>query len=265
MATRAVRPRKELKPEDMPKVNVPLRDVHNAVVFMSVAFDSKVVILGGRANSIINQREDRLTHDLDIVISNKPTVNQYGDLPTKPGSDGVYFQLDRDPSTAGRVKLVYHSPAIATVLKDTKWENKGLEIDTYYPGYVSSVNGFVPREDVNGIPISAILARSEVYSFGEGISFDVVSRPQFIIMKYQTWQTRMAANGDKHDYHDLDATIKNYYGDPESLQELVATVRKELRRYIPDKEEEIVSGILSTVSTGNFNSSIKAAARDLTA
>lgn len=240
-------------------INIPLRDLYNIVVFMSIALDTKVVVLGGRANNIINLEKERFTHDVDVAISHKPTVEQFAQLPLDPGRDGIYFELNGDPAAArGRVKLLYHSPAVAAIVKEGY-----VEIDTYYPGYVSSVNKFKPRNDVNGIPIEAILARSETYVFGNDMRFDVVSKPQFIIMKSLTSQERRAV--DDHDHHDLEATIKNSFNTPELLEELVTALRAELRRYMPDIAVDVVRGVMNFIDQRDFEPVLKAAARQLAA
>ncbi|MDE1851876.1 MAG: nucleotidyl transferase AbiEii/AbiGii toxin family protein [Candidatus Micrarchaeota archaeon] len=215
------------------KVDIPLRDIANANIYLSVAFNTKVVFIGGRAVNLLCLHDSRPTHDIDIAIGHRPTPHDYAQLPKTPGNDGVYFELDRDPSEIrSRVKLLYHSPTVA------KLPDGRMEIDIYYPGYLSSATGFKPKSDVNGISISDIVATSETVKVGS-MEFNVVNPAMLVLMKYDTWLSRGKGDYNAKDFRDIANIVKNHFNNPTQFEEFKAAVMATERRYVHAKESEV--------------------------
>ncbi|MDE1823393.1 MAG: hypothetical protein KGH50_03645, partial [Candidatus Micrarchaeota archaeon] len=163
----------------------------------------------------------------------RPTPHEYSQLPKTPGSDGVYFELDRSPSESkSRVKLLYHSPTVA------KLPDGRMEIDIYYPGYLSSATGFVPRNDVNGVLIPDIISTSVTVKIGS-MEFDVVNPAMLALMKYDTWLSRGKESFESKDFKDIANLVKNHFSNPTKFSEFKDELRALQGRYLQGKGQMV--------------------------
>lgn len=240
------------------EVNIPLSAVSDIQVFLSLAFDTDTTYIGGRAVNLLCFGSARPTHDVDIVLARKPSPFGYEELPLAPGKDGVYFELDRDPSfTASRVKLKYYSPEVKSI------SNEGyVEIDTYYPGYKSPVNGFVPSDTINRIPISEIVETSITVRIGS-TPFTVANPDVLVAMKYMTWLERGNGAENAKDMSDIKNIIRNHFNSERAFLGLIDRVEVLSSRHGLLRPGEIAKGISDSIYKSEKNSSLKNAAKDV--
>ena len=255
MLTNNAVPKKSIGKE----VNIPLSAVSDIQVFLSLAFDTDTTYIGGRAVNLLCFGSARPTHDVDIVLARKPYTFGYEELPLAPGKDGVYFELDRDPSfTASRVKLKYFSPEVKSISSEGY-----VEIDTYYPGYKSPVNGFVPSNTINRIPISEIIETSITVRIGS-TSFTVANPDVLVAMKYMTWLERGNGMENAKDISDIKNIIRNHFSSENAFLGLIERVERLSSRHGLLQPGEIAKGISDAVyKSERSNSTLKDAARDV--
>ena len=240
------------------EVNIPLSAVSDIQVYLSLAFDTATTYIGGRAVNLLCFGSARPTHDVDIVLARKPSSFGYNELPLAPGKDGVYFELDRDPSfTASRVKLKYYSPDVKSISSEGY-----VEIETYYPGDRSPVNGLVPTDTINKIPISEIIETSITVSIGS-TSFTVANPHVLVAMKYMTWMERGNGAENAKDMADIKNIIRNHFSSENAFSGLIGRVEELSSRHELLRPGEIARGIADAVYKSEKNSSLRDAARDM--
>ena len=167
-------------------------------------------------------QSSRPTHDVDAALRYKPSIEQLFQLPQEPDKEGIYFSMGDAKHSPTRVKINYHSPAVAQLVKEGC-----IGIDLYYPGYISSVNRFVPSNNIEGVPIVDIVRDADTVVMGN-MEFKVANKPQLILMK------RGKHSRDGKDFGDVINIIRNHYNTFDSMKELVGDMHRYLRRYEPD-------------------------------
>ncbi len=182
---------------DISSSNIPPIEVKNIVDFIEAATGSKVVIIGGRAVNIWTQKHVRDSHDIDIVIGHKPTPKELDEMIELAAVFGAEFRINGDPNSASRVQLLYY----CTQSEDGKKEAP-VKIDLYYPGYVSSVNGRMPKNDIGGVQILDILRDGEerrfFYGENKSVVFTVASIAHMLQMKNSAVINSGENESDKH-------------------------------------------------------------------
>ncbi len=253
MATR-IRGEGEARPHRARSVNIPIGDIYNATQWVGLAFDSKVVMLGGRAINFWCFKDARPTHDIDVIVERKPTTAELEQL--KEIADyGASFVYNGNPeSVRGRVKLFYHSPVV-----DRRTTGEGMQIDLYYPYYRSAVNNFMPRTDINGLPIQMLLDTSEEISMGN-MSMYVVAKEPLTIMKFITWQERGEGLATAKDMRDIKNMFRNHFDNPHRLHDFIVRATEILDENMPHRREEILDGIITHVYS-SFDEQMKAEAK----
>ena len=215
---------------EVSRSNIPPIEVKKIVDFIEAATESPVVIIGGRAVNIWTKQHWRPSHDIDVVLGHKPTAAEFDAMNEYASLFGARFEINGDPASASRMKLKYYSGETDGAMPDGF-----VKIDLYYPGYVSSVNDRVPRNDIGGVPIWDIIGNSKDKNFvgddGEHMEFRVASIPHMLIMKLSARESEMG-RGDK-DSKDSQAIIQISLKDRYELSINIRELRRDLTTYFP--------------------------------
>lgn len=231
--------------------NLPAREVHNITELLETALGSPVVIIGGRSVNLWTGQHWRESHDLDVVINHKPRPEEIMEL--NKLADVVYgskFEINGDPAFPARMAVEYSSRA----LMDAGVKGGKVKIDLYYPGYISWVNNGKPRMDISGLPISAIINRSETVSF-EDKTFTVASVADLLIMKLDASLNDAGKDKNERNRHILDikAIAKIRSNKQDKFYQTISKVRAVLAEHMPKKEDEIVYKLLGVMGDKSFN------------
>ena len=210
--------------------NIPPIEVKKIMDFIRTAAESPVVIIGGRAVNIWTKQHWRPSHDIDVVLDHKPTKAEFDAMNEYASLFGARFEINGDPESASRMKLKYYSKETNGAMPEGF-----VKIDLYYPGYVSSVNGRISKNEIGGVPIWDIISNSKVRRFidenGEPMDFQVASIPHLLIMKLAARESEMG-RGDK-DSKDIQAIIQVSLKDRYELSKIAGELRRDLTAYFP--------------------------------
>lgn len=225
--------------------NIPPIEVKKLVDIIEVATKSEVVIIGGRSVNIWTKQHWRPSHDIDIVLNHKPTKTEFEAMNEYAKMYGARFEINGDPDAASRMKLKYYSKETDSAMPDGF-----VKIDLYYPGYISSVNGRMPRNDIGGVPIWDIISNSQEKEFvdeqGEHMKFRVASIPHMLIMKSAAVESEND-RGDK-DGKDIQAIVQVALKDRQELSERVRELVRDLETYFPGEAYSRLSSIFNKVN-----------------
>lgn len=220
---------------EVSRSNIPPMEVKKIVDFIRAATESPVVIIGGRAVNIWTKQHWRPSHDIDVVLDHKPTKAEFDAMNEYASLFGARFEINGDPASASRMKFKYYSKETDGTMPDGF-----IKIDLYYPGYVSSVNGRVSKNDIGGVPIWDIIGDSKDRRFvdesGEQMEFLVASIPHLLIMKLAARESEMG-RGDK-DSKDIQAIIQVSLKDRYELSMIVKELRRDLATYFKDADKK---------------------------
>ena len=236
-------------------VDIPLGTLHRITSGLEKAYgDGNVVVIGGRAVNLLCSISYRPTHDVDLVVPRHPTDCDILALPDKAHSPHEYFYHEGDINDRARAKLCYVAQAVP----------KPVGIDLYYPFY-STCSGFGGGRHIGGvvpIPIDAVLKEHTTVRMG-GLKFSVVKLEGLAVMKYNTFIERGASKEDSKDMIDLRNIFRNHANNPDDFIMLMKKINTFLERYVPERAESTMMGMLRSVDFNGISRDVGNEARSL--
>ena len=237
-------------------VDIPLGTLHRITSGLEKAYgEGNVVVIGGRAVNLLCSISHRPTHDVDLVVPRHPTDKDMLVLPNKARSPHEYFYYEGNINDKARAKLYYVAQAVP----------KPVGIDLYYPFY-STHSGFKSDgRHIGGVvpvPIDTVLKEHTTVKMG-GLKFSVVRLEVLAVMKYNTFIERGMASGDSKDMIDIKNIFMNHANNPDDFILLMKKINTFLGKYVPERAESTMMGMLRSVDFNSISRDVGNEARSL--